>query len=329
MRQPVRAGRTGMKRIDELITPDVHTVGIAGHVNPDGDCAGSISALSLYLREIQPELKIDVYMEETEKSLYFLKGLKDARREVTEDFRYDLFILADTSDETRIGVARSLFEKALRTACIDHHVSNPGFAMVNHIEPDASSCCEVLVSLMDETLITKDMADALYTGIIHDCGVFQYANTSPSTLRTAAMLVEKGADFSTIIDRTFNQRSYNTGRALGFALERSALSGDGRFVYSYMTPEEMDRYHVKAHDMGIIVSQLRYTEGTEAAVFAYGREPGTYKVSLRSSTDLDVAKAAGHFGGGGHVRAAGCTLAGEPLPVIEQILGVLNDQRSN
>ncbi|MCH4039695.1 MAG: bifunctional oligoribonuclease/PAP phosphatase NrnA [Eubacteriales bacterium] len=316
-----------MENISELLTDEIRTIGIAGHVNPDGDCVGSTTALRNYIRTNYPQYQVDLYLERPKDALLFLDGAKEAFREVPEEKTepYDLFIICDVSTEDRIGVARTLFERARRTACIDHHLTNGGFSDIDHIEPDASSTAEVLANLMDDDKIDKKVATSLYTGMIHDTGVFQYSNTSPRTLTTAARLIAKGIPFSRIIDDSFNRRTYVQNRVLGYALEKAVLAMDGRVITCILTEQEMKRFGAERQDLDSIVAQLRFTEGAEAAVFIY--ETGktddgcpVFKVSFRSNEYLDVAALASEFGGGGHVRAAGCTMYGDPEVSLGKIL---------
>ncbi|MEE3419676.1 MAG: bifunctional oligoribonuclease/PAP phosphatase NrnA [Lachnospiraceae bacterium] len=314
-----------MKRIEDVLDSSIHTIGIAGHINPDGDCIGSTTGLYLYITENYPEYQVDLYLEEPKPLLQTMTAYDKSIHEVNEPRAYDLFITCDTSEKPRIALAGGLFEQANKTVCIDHHVSNPGFAQVNHIVADASSCAEVLADLMDPVRISVNTATNLYTGIVHDTGVFQYTNTTPHTMEVAAGLMRKGVRHSQIIDRTFNIRSYDQNRILGYALEKSEQRLGGRLVVSSLTIREMNRYGVTLKDLDCIVSQLRLTEGAEGAVFAYEKEPGIFKISLRSNTYLDVAKAAAEFGGGGHVHAAGCTLKGEANEVLRKVVDVLED----
>lgn len=252
-----------------------------------------------------------------------MKGVETSRQVIDPQKIYDLFITCDVSDRGRIGVAGPLFDQARHTACIDHHVSNPGFADVNHVVPDASSCAEVLTDLMDPEKIDTDTAVSLYTGIIHDSGVFQYSNTSPHTMRCAALLMEKGFDHSRLIDDSFNKRTYRQNRILGYALQKAKQDFGGKVISSSVTLDEMKRFKVTRQDLSMIVSQLRLTEGAEAAVFVYELNPNEFKVSLRSNEYLNVAEAAAVFGGGGHEKAAGCSLNGTSEEVIAKILPVL------
>ena len=153
----------------------VHRVAIAGHVRPDGDCVGSCMGMYLYLKQNFPQIQADVYMEEVRDVFSYIKDIKEVKKEWKTDAVYDLFLLFDVSSEDRIGVAREGLKTIANTVCIDHHVTNAGIANVNHVRPKASSTCEVLFELLDVDKITKEVAQALYTGIVHDTGVFQYS----------------------------------------------------------------------------------------------------------------------------------------------------------
>ena len=138
-------------------------------------------------------------------------------------------------------------------------------------------------------------------------------------MRAAAALMEKGIDFTKIITETFDEKTYAQNQILGRALLESFLFMDGRCIVSYVTKEEMDFYQVKAKHLDGIVSQLRLTKGVEVAMFIYEHESQVFKVSLRSNGSVDVSKIASYFGGGGHVKAAGCDLAGSMYDVINNI----------
>lgn len=309
-----------MDTLEEIFDSSVRTVCIAGHVNPDGDCVGSCTALYLYIRKNHPEIRADLYLEPFDPFLSFLGGTGQTKSEADPEKKYDLFVSCDTSGRERIGVAGALFENAGRTVCIDHHVTNRGFADINHIEPDASSCAEVLTGLMDLARADAPIAASLYTGIIHDTGVFQYSNTTPRTMRLAAALLEFGIPAHRIIDDSFNRRTFLQNRILGYVLANEELLAEGRIVRASLTNDEMQEFGVTRRDLSMIVSQMRLVDGVEAAVFAYETEkPGVFKVSLRSNEYLDVASVAAVFGGGGHARAAGLTLAGTPDSVTRSV----------
>ena len=132
--------------------------------------------------------------------------------------------------------------------------------------------------------------------------------------------MDKGIDYTTIVDETFNTKTYNQNRIMGLALLESKLFLDGRCIVSAITKEQMDDFEVLPKHMEGIVSQLRVTKGVEVAVFLYENEDGTYKVSFRVNGDFDAATLAVHFGGGGHVKAAGCTMSGSQEEIVSEII---------
>ena len=308
------------RSIEEILDDSVKTVGIAGHVNPDGDCVGSCTALMFYFVRNYPELTVDLYLEKVNEGLVSVKGLAYARREAEAGLVYDLFILCDVSSPDRIGVAEELFKNARRTAVIDHHTNTPVFSDLRHVEPEASSCAEVLAGLFDLTKIDEVIAENLYTGIIHDTGVFQYSCTGPRTLETAAKLTAFGIPFSRIIDETFNERTLTENRILGYTLQKMESRLDGKLMLSFLNREEMKAYGADPKDLSLIVSQMRLTKGCELAAFVYEKEPGMFKVSFRSRQYVDAAALARRFGGGGHIRASGCSMEGSEEEIREVII---------
>lgn len=297
----------------------ITSVAIAGHVRPDGDCAGSCLALFNYIKENFSHIKADVYLEELPNAVQFLKHAEQIHHSFESARSYDLFFALDSGDKERLGGAAAIFDKASRTICIDHHISNCGYAQSNYILPEASSTCEMIFSVFSEEKISKDVAEALYTGIIHDTGVFQYTNTSPKTLQIAGTLIGKGIAFSKIIEESFYQKSYVQNQILGRALLESILLLNGKVIVSGIRKSEMEFYDVTSKDLDGIVSQLRLTKGVECAMFLYETAFHEYKVSLRSGDRVDVSKIASYFGGGGHVKAAGCTMNGTMHDVINNI----------
>lgn len=296
------------------------SVAIGGHVRPDGDCVGSCMGMYQYIRQNFREKEVDVYLEEIPDVHKFIEATKDIRHEAPAGKKYDLFICLDCGDEDRLGFALPLFKNAEKTFCVDHHISNREFADVNYIFPDASSTSELVYNLLDKDKLSKEVAEALYLGIVHDTGVFQYSCASPSTFEAAADLLRRGIDGPKIIEDTFYEKTYAQNQVLGRALLESILLLDGRCIASYITKEQMEFYGVGAKDLDGIVSQLRVTKGVEAAVFMYELEPNVFKVSLRSGDAVDVSRIAQYFGGGGHKKAAGFSMNGTPHDVMNNVV---------
>lgn len=273
----------------------------------------------LYLQEQYPQIQTDLYLESVRPDFMFLKHIGEHKETCPTDIVYDLFITIDVSTMDRIGVAGAAFINAKKTLCIDHHVSNLGFAMENHILPNASSASEVVFDMLEEEKVTKEVAEALYLGIVHDSGVFQYSSTSSHTMEIAGKLMDKGIDFTRIVEETFYQKTYAQQQILGRTLVESIRLLDGACIVGVLSKELMDLYGVTKQDLDGIVSQLRLTKDVEVAIFLYEIGMQEYKVSLRSKSYVDVNAVAKQFGGGGHVRAAGCTMNGRPYDVVNSL----------
>ena len=298
---------------------NVKTVAIAGHIRPDGDCVGACMGLYLYLKENYPEIETDVYLEEPKEGFSFLSGFREIKTVYDESKTYDVFFVLDTSVKNRIGVALAGYESAGRTICIDHHISNKGFGDKNVIRPQVSSASELVYTLLEEDKVTKPVAEALYMGIIHDTGVFEYSCTTPETMAIGAKLMEMGIDFSKIVDKTFYEKSYVQNQILGRCLMESIMVLDGKCIVGSVKKRDMDFYGVVPKDLDGIVQQLRVTKGVEVAIFLYEVKTQEFKVSLRSNGPVDVNAIASYFGGGGHVKAAGCTMQGSVYDVINNL----------
>lgn len=307
-----------MERIEEILD-SVRTMGIAGHIRPDGDCVGSCMGLYLYIKEHYPEIQVDVYLDHPKPVFHHIDCIDEIKMQADEPKTYDLFVTCDVSARDRLALAGDYFDNAKKTACIDHHVSNMGFAGENHIRGEVSSACEVLYRLLDPEKVDRPVATAIYTGMVHDTGVFQYSSTSPETMRIAAKLMETGFDFSKIIDESFYQKTYLQTQVMGRVLAESIMLLDGRCIVGCVKKKDMDFYGVDGKDLDGIVSQLRLTQGVEVAMFLYEVETQVFKVSLRSNGLVDVSKIAVYFGGGGHMRAAGCDLSGSMYDVINNV----------
>lgn len=294
-------------------------IAISGHVRPDGDCIGSCMGLYLYLKKAMPEARTDVYLEQPAEIFSCIDGIEEVKTDCSQDVCYDVFIAVDTASD-RLGAAEKYFKTAKKTINIDHHISNArGCGQVNYVDPNASSASELVYDLMEENLMDATIAKAIYMGIAHDTGVFQYSNTTPQTLRTAAKLISYGFDFSRLIDETFYEKTYVQNQILGRALLESILFMDGRCIVSAIDKKTMDFYNALPKDLDGIVSQLRIIKGVECAIFMYQTGSQEYKVSMRSNGRVDVAAVASYFGGGGHVRAAGCTLRGTYYDCINNL----------
>ena len=360
-------------QVDELLS-DVETVGIAGHIKPDGDCTGSTLALYNYIKDNYPDIRVTLYLEPIPNLFKFLQRSEEINHDfAAEDAAYDLFFSLDCGDEGRLGGAFRYFDGAKKTVCIDHHISNQSFADLNYIRPDASSTSELVFGLLDESKITKEIAECLYVGIIHDTGVFQYSCTSSKTMNIAGRLMDKGIDYPNIVDKTFFEKTFEQNQILGTALLKARRYFDDRCIATIITAQDMADCHALPKHLEGIVAQLRSTKGVDVAILIYennngiatiqnrskrnrvdrenmiqecgnpiveddfhgfshrnceGTEQlhGTYKISMRTNGAADVAAICMKHGGGGHVRAAGATMSGDPEEILRTLLNDVKEQ---
>ncbi|MDR1018810.1 MAG: bifunctional oligoribonuclease/PAP phosphatase NrnA [Lachnospiraceae bacterium] len=312
-------------RLDSWLKDKKH-IGIAGHVRPDGDSVGSTSALYAYICLYYPYIEVDYYLEEIPDSFNFIKATKEIKHSKVSDETLDLAIALDCGSYDRLGFAGDIFKEAKSLACIDHHISNESFGDVNYIDPKSSSTCELVYDLFAENdlelrPITKEIAESLYMGIVHDTGVFQYPSTSPKTMNIAGKLMGTGIDFYKIINETFYEKTYTQTRLLGYGLETSKLYFDNKVITSVMDRDVFLKYKADKNDVEGVVANILKCKGVEVAIFIYEtEEKGEFKVSLRSKKYVDCNKIAGKFGGGGHKAAAGCSMSGTMEQVLDLIL---------
>lgn len=283
-------------------------IGISGHIRPDGDCVGSCLGLYLYLKKNLPESNVSVFLENPPEIFAEIKGFEEICKEASTD-TFDVFFALDCSAD-RLGDFQPMFETAEKKINIDHHISNGGCGDINYVVPTASSASELVYDVIGEEGIDPDIAKALYIGIIHDCGVFQYSCTSPKTMQIGGKLMELVPDFPRIIEETFYQKTYLQSQIMGRALMESIRFMDGACIVSSVSKKDMEFYDVTSKDLDGIVNQLRNIKGVHCAIFMYETDVLEFKVSMRSDEKVNVAQVAAYFGGGGHMRAAGCTMKG-------------------
>ena len=316
--------------IDEFLG-EAKTVAIFGHVRPDGDCVGSTTAIYNYIRDNFPGIHADLFLEKFPESYKILRGASDAREAYTADCNgglpYDLAFLMDTPSFERVGAnGAECLKAAKKTINVDHHISNPlNLCTANFVEPEASSASELLYTLLDKAKVGRETASSLYLGIVHDTGAFKYSCTGKRTMQVVGDLIEKGVDFAKIVNETYYTRTYKQTIVTGYAMQQCKMALGGKVVYSYITPEDMERFGVTPVELSTVIDTIREVGGTEVAVLLYPVN-GKYKISLRSNYIVDVNAIAKEFGGGGHTRAAGGDTSEAPEVAIEKILKLIEKQ---
>lgn len=316
-----------MQIIEEL--QGCKTVGISGHENPDGDCVGSCMGLALYLRKMMPQARVDVFLEPLREELFNnIPGTDTIITDFKTDVEsYDAFIILDTASD-RISGADVLFDRAAKTINIDHHVSNPGTGTVNYVNGSSSSACELVYEVIDKDQIDAEIAQALYVGIVTDTGCFRFSGTSRKTMLIAGELMTYGFDFPRIVREVYFEKTFVQQRVLGRALSKAKSCLGGRCIVSKLDHLAIQALGGVGKDVEGIVSALVSTTGAECSIFAHERSTGDWRVSFRSNQFVDVAVIAQKFGGGGHVRASGCTIRKDRdiTIVIQQMVEMIKEQ---
>jgi len=303
------------------------TIGISGHIRPDGDCIGSVMAIYLFLKKAMPSALVIPMIEKPGEEFSCIKGIDEINTEFKPGIdKFDAYIGLDSSAIDRYGEAIPYFESAKKRIVIDHHVSNEGFGDVSYIDPDASSACELVYDVLDKSYIDVEIAKALYIGIIHDTGIFHYSCTGPKTLKTAGELVAFGFDFSDLIDKTFFEKTRAGNLLLARGVSESVLHEDGRIISTCISLKTQEELGAKKSDADGIVNQNLYTKGVYVSVFFFELKPNEYKISLRSNGQVDVARVSKFFDGGGHVRAAGFSLTGEYEDCLNKVIAKIKEQ---
>ena len=296
-------------------------IGITGHENPDGDCTGACCGLALYLRKIMPEAAVDIYLEPPAESLIRnIPGADTIIYEVTgNEEKYDAFIVLD-SEPSRVGKPLELFNSAGLKINIDHHRTNLGADDTEcYIDGKASSACELVYEVIDPDELDEQIAQALYVGIVTDTGVFQYSNTSESTMRAAGSLMSYGFDHTAVIREVFFERTPKQARVLGTALIKAEPLLDGKLILCCFDKKTMDELGAGRKDLDGISAQLLLTEGADCSVFMHETEPGIWRASMRSLHVTDVSRIAARHEGGGHLRAAGFTVRTDIHAAVKDI----------
>ena len=287
---------------------------IVSHVSPDGDTLGSSLALMHALRMLGKEVIMNV--DDDISTVYsFLPGIAEYRRFAPEEsVDADLLVIVDASSADRAGNAMDVV-KSPAVLNIDHHKTNTRFADYLYLDSDAAATAEIIYSLLLEMGIklTRDIATCIYEGIYTDTGSFKYSNTTSNTLKTAADLLKYGVNPSLISDN-MELKSRSQVEMLRKVLETLTFLKDGKIAYIEI-PLELYDHNVETDTF---ISYPRYVEGVEIALLFKQVEENLTRVSFRSK-EIDVAKIALSFGGGGHKKAAGCSIYA-PLKEAEKVI---------
>lgn len=296
-------------------------VSIFTHIRPDGDAVGSTLAWKRII-ETNTELPVQIYCPDTIPPKYsFLPGVDDFRQVLESSLHKDLVFVLDCSDLGRLDYLKENLQQHDLIINIDHHITNDRFGRYNLVDPAAAATAEILYlfSLENGLQIDQEAGLALYAALVSDTGFFKYDNTTPETMRISADLLAKGIVPSLVSLKLFDERPYTTLLLLAETLQSLTLDQDKKIAWMSIDDEKIAACGANPAELDGFVNYLRDLEGVEVGILFYHANQGNTKVGLRSKS-LDVARVASTFGGGGHPRAAGCTLQGAPAETTRRVL---------
>ncbi len=307
--------------LDEILKEikDAKRIVILTHESPDGDAIGSSLAVKLMVENFDKEA--DVIIPEYSRLFNFLPAIDQVKKE-SEIKKYDLAISVDCADLKRL-TKKEYFENAKKTIVIDHHGSNKMYGDLNYVNPVSPACCEILAGMCEyfEVDITKEIGTCIMTGIITDTGGFRHPGINPETFEFTAELIRKGVDIPDIYKRTLRTKTKANFLLTKRVIERMEILEEGKVTFTYINSQDEKEVGAEPGDHEGLVDIGRDIEGVEVSIFI--RQKGgenSYKISLRSGSNVNVSDICLMFGGGGHPKAAGALVQGDLEQVKEKVL---------
>lgn len=320
----------GLSEIISYLNETRPRIAIATHIRPDGDALGSAVGLAHVLADAGFRADI-VGIDKPHDRFSFLdmpKTIPDKPEWCTD---YDCLIVLDCGDWDRLEESARKAKGRLKVINIDHHASNGGFGDISWNNPHASSTGEMTAILADAAgwAISPSAANAFWAAISTDTGHFSYENTSPSTLRTAALCVQAGADPATIAESLYLTVSREERRLQRLILERMEFYYSGRLACIWLDDADLAAAGAAPPAIQELVNFTRNTEGVEVGVFFFSSRTGSaaeaVKVSVRAAKPHDALRLVRMFGGGGHIRAAGCTIRKPIADVKPEVIAQIGE----
>ena len=291
------------------------------HENPDSDTLGAAMAIAMAAERLGKQAEV-VCVDPPPPFLAFLPGIERVRR--TPGLEPDVAVVVDAGELSRIGSVvteqAEWFSRA-RLVNIDHHVSNPGYGEAVWIDPQAAATCELVTLLLAELGVPLDapLATVLMAGIVQDTHTFAHPNATARTLRVAAELVEAGAPLAAINRAVYADKPFSTLALWGLMLAGIGQRADGRIVHAAMTAAMLASTGEQPTASEGFVDLLGSTRNADVTILFKEVGPTETRVSVRTSVRADAVAITSAFGGGGHARAAGCTVM-SPLEAARDLV---------
>jgi len=284
---------------------------VVAHENPDGDAISSCAAMSWLLEQYGKQVTI-VNQSELPGRLSYLYHYEDiVQYDVNAELQFDAVIALDCADASRLGDVMALIqERKAPLLNIDHHATNNGFGTVNVIRSDAAATVEIIYDIIKQTSFTPNLAcaKALYSGLLTDTGGFRYSNTSPAVMSMASELLSLGVSAYELADHLLEKMTMGRLKLLQAALARITFNEEQTIGWVTIMKDDIRNCGAVNEDIEGIVNYILNVEGVEVGILFKESDTGVVKASIRSKGKVNVSEVAQSFGGGGHVRAAGCRL---------------------
>lgn len=323
----------------EILSPPKHTL-ILLHANPDGDAVGSAFALKILIENLGGTA-LCVCCDEAPGRLNFLYSSQN-QCEVTEDTDTDALLASaqrivavDVASPSQLGKLREIFEGKIDLA-IDHHMTGEAIGS-RFIDSSAAASGELVFDISEifvsQNRVTKlkesGFYERVYAAVSSDTGCFKYSNVTPETHKRAAQILEYGTDAADINIRLFDSRTKDEMRGLVMTYENIRFHCDGKLSSLLITRELLEKYELCDREIGNIVDNVRAIEGVMIGITVKQTKDDLtkFRVSSRANSEIDVASVCARFDGGGHIRAAGCSLTADtPEEAYEIIINAFSEK---
>jgi phosphoesterase RecJ-like protein len=309
-----------LDRVAELIEEAPELV-MACHIGPDGDALGSMLGMALAAvaagKRATPSFGEPHVVPDTYRFLPTDLLVKPS----AVPSRPAVFISFDAGSIDRLGELAGPATSAESLIVIDHHATNEGFGTHNLVIPTAAATAEIVVALLDRLgwEISEDVATCLHTAIVTDTGRFQYSNTSPETLRTAARLLEAGARPEIIGQHVYEETPFGYLSVAGAVMARAEIDAELGLVWSILRQSDLESSEIGMDDTDPLIDTVRVAREADVALLVKELGDSKVKGSLRSRGRVDVGSIASELGGGGHHNAAGFTFEGDASGAIAAV----------
>lgn len=297
--------------------------GITTHIKPDGDGVGSSLGLCWLLRSLGKSAEV-IVRGDVPAAYCSLPGADEIRNIASLDAEYDAIFVIECSDLDRPGIAG--LDNAF-SVNIDHHATSAHFGTINWIDSTASAVGEMIYNLCKAIggRVTREIAECLYMALVTDTGSFHFSNTTDRTLKVASELVKAGVKPAEISESVYNNYPWSRVELMRRVIGTIRRDESGRVASMRQTLEMQESSGAVDGDNNGFVNIPLAAREIVAAVYMREVDRNEYRVSLRSKGDINVARIAEKFAGGGHRNAAGCRIEGDWDEKEAEIVAALNE----